>query len=156
MSLLTATQLAQIPEVSVSFHPHTPRNRKRPIVDTSQQAHQVFLHCWDKSRLEYEERLYVLLLNSKNAVLGVHHHSTGGRIQTSVDIAQIFGLALKANATKIILAHNHPSGNLTPSRMDMNLTREVKAAADIVKVKFIDHLILTKDRYLSLSDDGLL
>lgn len=159
MSSLTASQLAQIPEIAISFHfntlPHQ-AHQERPVIDGSDDAYQVFLHCWEKESLEYEERMYIMLLNGSNQVLGVHHHATGGRMMVLADIGQMFGIVLKANATGLLIAHNHPSGRLKPSEVDKKLTKEVENVAKLLKVKLYDHLIVTPKAYFSFSDDGLL
>lgn len=160
MSTLTAQQLAQIPEISVSFHFRSPSSngmpQKRPIIKTSQRAYEVFLHCWNHERIEYEERMYIMLLNAQSEVLGVHHHATGGRAHVLTDISQIFGIALKANATGLMLAHNHPSGSVRPSEEDKALTRATERAAALLKVRLYDHLIITPSTYYSFCDEGLL
>lgn len=158
MSTLTARQLAQIPQICVTFHAAAPQGGKqeRPLIDSSHKAYQVFLHCWEQESLEYEERMYIMLLNARCAILGVHHHATGGRAHVLTDISQIFGIALKANATGLLLAHNHPSGNLKPSEDDKALTRSMERAAALLKVRLYDHLIITPENYFSFSDAGLL
>ncbi|MGH1337256.1 MAG: JAB domain-containing protein [Aureispira sp.] len=159
MSALTASQLAQIPEIAVSFRFNTLPNQAHqepPIINGSENAYQIFLHCWEKESLEYEERMYIMLLNASNQVLGVHHHATGGRMYVLTDIGQIFGIVLKANATGVLLAHNHPSGRMHPSEDDKMLTKKVAKAAALLKVKLYDHLIITPKAYFSFSDEGLL
>ena len=109
MSALTASQLAQIPEIAVSFRFNSLPNQapqEPPIINGSENAYQIFLHCWEKESLEYEERMYIMLLNASNQVLGVHHHATGGRMYVLTDIGQIFGIVLKANATGLLLAQS--------------------------------------------------
>ena len=75
---------------------------------------------------------------------------------TIVDVRLIFAAAIKANAVGLILAHNHPSGNLKPSYIDIQLTKRVKEAGQLLDIQLLDHLILTSDGYLSMADEGLI
>ena len=68
----------------------------------------------------------------------------------------ILYIALKTNSTGIILAHNHPSGDLKPSSTDINLTRKIKSACEIMDLKLHDHIVLAKEGYLSFMDEGIL
>ena len=89
-------------------------------------------------------------------MLGIYNVSKGGISSTIVEIRHILYIALKTNSTGIILAHNHPSGNLKPSSTDINLTRKIKSACEIMDLKLQDHIILTKDNYYSFMEGGLL
>ena len=80
--------------------------------------------------------------------------SEGGLTETSVDVRLILQGALLTNATQIILAHNHPSGNLKPSSQDDMLTKRVQKACEIMRVGFTDHLILSPEGYYSYRDEG--
>lgn len=71
-------------------------------------------------------------------------------------LKKIFQVALKSNASSIILAHNHPSGNLQPSEADIKLTRKIKDAGTNLDLPVIDHIILTSESYYSFADEGLL
>ena len=73
-----------------------------------------------------------------------------------VDTRRIFQGALLTNSSSIIVAHNHPSGALKPSSQDIRITKEIKSAGEILKIKVLDHLILTSDGYYSMADDGLM
>jgi len=97
-----------------------------------------------------------MLLNRAYKVLGIVPISRGGIGGTVVDLKLIFGTAFKAGASNIILAHNHPSGNLLPSNQDLALTKKIVAAGNIVDIKIIEHLIITNEGYYSFSDEGLL
>jgi DNA repair protein RadC len=82
--------------------------------------------------------------------------SSGGITGTIVDQRIVLGTALKAAATAIILAHNHPSGNLQPSQSDIDLTTRMKAAATFMDITIIDHLIVTDENYYSFADEGII
>jgi DNA repair protein RadC len=80
--------------------------------------------------------------------------STVGITGTVVDIRLLLSVALKTAATGIILAHNHPSGNLKPSEADKELTNKIKKASEYTDIKLLDHLIISSDSYLSFSEQG--
>jgi DNA repair protein RadC len=89
-------------------------------------------------------------------VLGVLHLSSGGITGTVADVRLIFGTALKAAASGIIISHNHPSGQLKPSQLDKNVTTKIREAGDMLDIKLMDHIIVGHEgQYLSFSDEGL-
>ena len=82
--------------------------------------------------------------------------SEGGVTGTFVDTKIIFKLALEELATGIILVHNHPSGNLSPSQSDINMTKKIKEAGRVMEVQLLDHLIIAGNKYYSFADEGLI
>jgi DNA repair protein RadC len=114
------------------------------------------LNSWSKNTIELQEEFKILLLNRANVVLGVYSMSKGGVSGTFVDAKLIFSVALKCNASSIILAHNHPSGNLNPSQADKNITKKLVSAGKYLDVSILDHVIITKDDYYSFADNGLM
>ena len=98
-----------------------------------------------------------MLLNRANRVLGLASLFKGGGSGTVIDQRIIFQYSLKANAHSIILAHNHPSGNLKPSEADITITNKVKQSAGLLDINLLDHLIISPDRcFYSFADEGLL
>lgn len=128
----------------------------RPKVSSSRSAYQVLVESWDQDRIEFVEQFKILLVNTANRVLGVCDICTGGVAATYVDIKLVMTAALKANATGVILAHNHPSGNLQPSNADKEITRKIVSAGQILEIRILDHIIVTTDGYFSFQDEGLL
>ncbi|MEX2233621.1 MAG: JAB domain-containing protein, partial [Cyclobacteriaceae bacterium] len=122
----------------------------------SMDAYNVLLDSWDDNKLELIEQFKVLLMNRANKVLGVFEVSTGGMAGTVADPKLIFAAAIKGAACGIILAHNHPSGNLAPSHADMDLTRKIKEAGKLLEIQVLDHIILTSEKYYSFADEGIL
>ncbi len=113
--------------------------------------------CFKGSKVDRKFSLSkVLLLNRANKVLGVYEVSTGGISGTVADPRLIFVAALKANACSLIISHNHPSGNLKPSRHDEELTAKIKQAGEFLDIKLLDHLIVTPEAYYSFGDEGIL
>ena len=147
--------ICNISEIKLSYNPKI-KAGDRLKVTKPLEVYKAFLTSWDKDKLQLVEQFKVMLLNPANHVMGIVEISSGGIAGTVVDPRLIFGTALKAAATRIILAHNHPTGNLTPSDLDKRLTRNIKSGADILDINLLDHMIITAHGYSSFSDMGLL
>ena len=106
----------------------------------------------DKDREEF----LICLLDTANAFVGLSVVSIGGLAASIVEPRQVFKTAVLANAAAIILAHNHPSGNLEPSREDIRITRQLVEAGKLMSIPVHDHLIITTDGYTSLAERGIL
>ncbi len=103
------------------------------------------------------EEFWIILLNRANKVIGKEQISSGGVAGTVVDAKMIFRTALeKGPASGIILAHNHPSGNLKPSQADIDITKKLKQAGVNLDINVLDHLIIAGQSYYSFADDGAL
>lgn len=126
-----------------------------PKVCGSHDVEQQFRLIWSPHMDRIEEFL-VLCLNRANRILGWAKISQGGMSGTVADPKVIFQVGLKSNACSLILAHNHPSGNLQPSEADIQLTRKLKDAGVLLDLPILDHLILTSEGYYSFADEGLL
>jgi len=105
--------------------------------------------------LKHEE-FWIVLLNRANKVTAIERISEGGLTGTVADPRRIFNNALKAEATSIILSHNHPSGNIQPSSMDIELTKKLKKAGEVLDISVYDHLIIGENNYYSFADEGML
>jgi DNA repair protein RadC len=102
------------------------------------------------------EEFWVVLLNRANRVLKVQQISQGGISGTVADPKIIFKAALNELASGLILAHNHPSGNLTASQADIDLTKKMREAGKLLEIQVLDHLIIGGQKYFSFADEGLL
>lgn len=129
---------------------------ERPKITTSKDAYNILMKCWDENKIEFVEQFKVLFLNQAKKVLGMYEVSTGGVSGTVADPRVIFVAALKSNCSSIVIAHNHPSGNLKPSRHDEALTQKIKSGGEFLDIKLLDHLIVTNETYFSFADEGLL
>ncbi len=127
---------------------------QRPQVTSSKQGYELLKRTWDKFKIELFEQCKVLLLNQAGKVLGIYEASAGGATGTVADPKLIFIAALKAAASSIILAHNHPSGSIKPSRADIELTRKIKGGGNLLDITVLDHLIITKEVFYSFADEG--
>lgn len=102
-----------------------------------------------------QEQLRILALTTKNHVLAMPVISTGTVNQSQVRPAEVFKPAVRMNATSIIIVHNHPSGDPSPSKEDVAITRELVAAGRLLEIEVLDHVIIGVGRYVSLKDQGL-
>jgi DNA repair protein RadC len=129
---------------------------EKPKVKTSNDAFKLLLETWNENTIELQEEFKVILLNNSNEVLGIFPMSKGGITACVVDVRLIFACALKANATNIIVAHNHPSGKLIPSSNDIDITQKIKSAGKILDIYLLDHIIITAKGYYSFTEEGKL
>lgn len=136
-------------EVS-SNHPDLTHYIKSP--DDVVQVAKDFLRLEEES----EEYMYMLGLNTKNKVLGVFEVSHGTVNASIVGTREIFQKALLLNSVSIIVMHNHPSGDPTPSRQDIEVTKKLVSAGEILGVEVLDHIIVGDGQYSSLKEKGYL
>lgn len=102
-----------------------------------------------------QEHLRVLLLDTKNCVLASRNVYKGNVNTSVIRIAELFRVAIRHNSTAMIIAHNHPSGDPTPSPEDVRVTRQIVEAGDLLDIEVLDHLIIGQGRYVSLKERGL-
>lgn len=102
------------------------------------------------------EEFWAIFLDQKNHVIYKTQISKGGISGTLVDVRVIFRIAIEHFATSVVVAHNHPTGNLTPSQPDISITRRIKEAGDLLDIKLLDHLIIGENSFFSFSEQGLL
>lgn len=129
---------------------------ERPLIKCSKDCYATLMKVWDENKIEFQEEFKVLLMNRANRVIGVYEASRGGITGTVADPRLILAAAIKGLAVAIVLAHNHPSGNLKPSLADEQLTSKIKEAARYHDIRVLDHIIVTADAYNSFADEGLL
>ena len=148
-------QNTKVSEVILSYKT-TVKASERPQINSSIDVYKVLQENWNYEVIEFIEEFKVLLLNRANRVIGIVPISVGGTAGTIADPKVIYVSALKANAASIILAHNHPSGNLKASHADIELTKKLKNAGLFLDLPILDHIILTKDGFLSFADEYLM
>lgn len=107
------------------------------------------------SDLSHEE-FWIIHLNRASRLIKLEKFSVGGVAGTSVDLKLLFKSALEQTSSAIILAHNHPSGQLNPSTADKHLTKKIIEAAGLFEIQISDHLIVSSDTYFSFADEGIL
>ncbi len=126
----------------------------RPKIKSSQDAYNEFLKVFNAETIEHHEECILLLVNRANSVLGWVKISQGGIAGTVIDVRVIMSIAITANASGIIIAHNHPSGQIVPSDPDKQITRQIKEAGKILQILLLDHIIIGENSYYSFSDEG--
>ena len=135
---------------------YTSKGNTEKKVLNSQDATDIFREHFDAEQIDYRESFYSMYMNQANKVLGIQKISESGITSSLVDIRIIMQGALLCNAVSIIIAHNHPSGNLTPSREDINITQKIKEAGQLLNINLLDHCIITSIDSYSFSDEGIL
>lgn len=126
---------------------------EKPMISKSNEAYQILKNQLSDLRTE---EFWAIFLNQSNKVLHTSQLTQGGINQSIVDVRVLFKIALDHFSTGIIIAHNHPSGNLKPSREDIEITQKIKEGGGLLNIQLLDHLIITQNSYLSFSDEGLL
>lgn len=123
------------------------------VIRSPEDANSVatdFIHLHEQS----EEYLYMICLNTKNKIIGVFELSHGNVNSSIYSVREMFQKALLANAVNIIVMHNHPSGDPTPSREDILVTERAKEAGKLIGIDILDHIIVGDGRYCSLKERG--
>lgn len=143
---------ANVAEIQLTYR-NKVRAKDRPVITCSRDAYWVLKSNWS-DQMGLLEEFNILLLDRSNRVLALCPISKGGISATIVDLKIVFAAALKGRASSIILAHNHPSGNLRPSQEDIDLTHKFKEAGKVLEIQVLDHLILSPDGgYYSFGDE---
>ena len=150
------SELMKVSEVKLSYKISAKRS-EMPIISETNEAKKLMVGLFDEDQIEYRESFCVAFLNRRNRVLGVSRLFDGGITSCAVDQKVIFQHALLANASAILLAHNHPSGNPIPSSEDRKLTDNICKCGDILGIKVLDHIIVSSDsESFSFSENGLI
>lgn len=125
----------------------------KPVISNSKDAYFILKNQLSDLRTE---EFWALFLNQSNKVVYTSQLTQGGISQSIVDVRVLFKTALDHFSTGIIIAHNHPSGSLKPSKEDISITQKIKEAGKTLSIQLLDHIIITQDTYFSFSDEGLL
>jgi DNA repair protein RadC len=150
------TQQTTISEVRLVYRTKV-KASDRLQVKCSKDAFDIFMESWDLESIEHVEEFKLMLLTRSNTVLGIASISKWGINGTVTDVRIILQYAIKANASDIIICHNHPSGNMQRSESDLAITRKIKESGNVMDVQLLDHLIIIPEgRYYSMGDEGIL
>jgi len=129
---------------------------ERLQVKCSKDPVDIFMENWDLDSIEHIEESKLMLLTRSNKVLGIASISKGGISGTVTDVRLILQYAIKANASGIIICHNHPSGNVQPSESDIAITRKIKESGIVMDIQILDHLkVVSEGNYYSMGDEGI-
>lgn len=141
-----------VAEITVQYKPFVNQN---PNITSVLDAYDLLYNAFSEDTIALQEQFKVIYLNKSNTVIGIYNLSTGGIDSTVVDIRLVFAVGLKICATGMILAHNHPSGNINPSHQDRLLTKRIREAAQLFQINLQDHIIVVpeKGKYYSFAED---
>ena len=129
---------------------------ERPLITSSYDSYKILMASWNMGCISFTESFKVILLNKANRVLGIKEISSGGMTACIADPKIIFMTALASGACGIVLAHNHPSGNLNPSKADLDITEKLKNGGQLLDIAVLDHIIVTHVNFYSFADEGLM
>jgi DNA repair protein RadC len=147
----------KIPEIEVLVKMKGAKNSELPTISSSEDMYKVLKLCFNNYKINWVEEVVMVCLNKANKVIGFYRVSSGGVAESIVDPKVIFTTALSTPGTcAIILAHNHPSGNLKPSEQDLYITNKIKEGGKLLEIKLLDHLIIPDEGYFSFIDENLL
>ncbi|MBQ4348710.1 MAG: hypothetical protein IJC79_03745 [Clostridia bacterium] len=127
-------------------------HKKRPVLATKKDYIKYLRHLYLDS--PNNERIYILCFDSNNRLVACRKISEGDFSSALFDIRKIASAVLEVNAKKIVLSHNHPNGMLEPSREDCSITAELRDLLSLLKVKFVDHVIITDTNHFSMCSSG--
>ena len=126
------------------------------VLITSSKSAAEYIRQFYSDDIEIYESFFILLLNRANKTIGYAKISQGGITGTVVDKKIIAKYVIDSLASGVIIAHNHPSGQLVPSDADKRVTKDIKEVCSLIDTQLLDHVILTSESYLSFSDEGIL
>lgn len=151
------TNISNLGEVTLNYKYHNPSIKDRPLITNASDAVEVIKLVIDMQRIALQEQFIVIYLNQANKVVGTMNVFSGSIKSTVIDIKLILASGILLMSSGVIVAHNHPSGNLKPSREDLALTKRLSTALQYMEMKLVDHFIITPDDdYLSFANEGLL
>lgn len=155
LSIIIMKEIENVAEIEISYRPAI---ANKPIIKSSLDAYVILKEFFPVNTVGLQEHFTVMFMNRSNRVLGLHPLSRGGISSCLVDVRLILSIALKTASTGIVLSHNHPSGNLNPSRQDIDLTAKIKEACKFFDIAVLDHIIISPEerQYFSFSDEGML
>ncbi|MCH7411863.1 JAB domain-containing protein [Belliella sp. R4-6] len=145
----------QVAEIKLSYS-HKVKPSLMPKINSSQDASRLLRENWDEDNLGFIEEFKLMLVSRCNKVIGICNIAKGGTSCVTVDVKLLMAAVIKGNCAGVILAHNHPSGNLKSSEQDRRLTGKIKEACKLFDITVLDHIILTAESYYSFADEGLI
>lgn len=158
ITLKTFERTPSLAELKVTYRrsrPRDDRQTKMPwVLSTPVTCEKYLRTLWDKDTIDLREEFVVVCLNASLEVLGWVKLHTGGLDHATVDSRLVFAVALQTASAGIVVAHNHPTGNLNPSDADRITTRRLRDGARLLGIRFLDHVILNRDGYFSFAEAG--
>ena len=154
MSNNTCSVTQRLSEITIKYQRKVKYSDMHKI-SCSQDALEVIREIWSDN-MDHVEEFVVLCLNRANKVLGWSKISTGGTSGCIADPKVIFQIAIKSNSSSIIVAHNHPSGNINQSNSDKEITKKLKSSGSFLDIPVLDHIIIISESFFSFADEGLM
>jgi site-specific DNA-cytosine methylase len=152
---MSSEDITEVVEVELKLNTEG-KKRFFGTVNYSKQTADFINSIYKPGEIDLRECFYVLYLNRRNRIIAYYRVSAGGITGTVVDIRLVLAAALKLMATSIIVAHNHPSGGLSPSLADEKITKSLNAACKYHDIKLLDHYIISSEGFFSFADNGLI
>ena len=150
----TNVMALKFPEIKISVKIKGAKFSELHTVSNSKEAYEACMEIFNKDTIQYTEEVLLLFISRAGKLLGFSKISSGGTSHVIIDSKVIFTLALNSCAQSIIVAHNHPSGNLTPSRADIAITEKLCKQGEIMDIKILDHIICSNEGYYSFLESG--
>ncbi len=150
------TQLNELQAPQVYINYVRPEYDSMKKVLKSEECVDIIRELYNDFRIDYKECFWVVLLNASNCVLGISKVSEGSDMKTVASTKEILQLTILSHATAVILIHNHPSGSTLPSGPDKALTKRIRISLELFEIELLDHIVITKEGYLSMADEGIL
>jgi len=142
-----------LPEIKIKV---TLKKGDKINIGKSQDAFDVIKKLMSEDTLYWTEEMILLAVNRQNEVYGWYRLSTGGTVGTIVDAKVVFTILLNAGASAFIIAHNHPSQTMKASQADIEITKQLKEAGELLDISLLDHIIVAGESYLSMADDNII
>jgi DNA repair protein RadC len=117
---------------------------------------EVIRKMFKSNTFYWTEEMILVCLSRANNIIGFYNVSSGGVTGTVCDPKVVMTVALQSGASRIIVAHNHPSGNKSPSIQDIDITRKLKSACEVMDIHLLDHIIITDKEHTSIIEEGFL
>lgn len=140
----------------VEIHYKRPLFSEMKTIATAQDVNTILRSYINPKLIDVKEFFWVVFLSRANCVLGISTINCGDVHGVTVNIREILQLTLLTHASQIIVAHNHPSGKLKPSKKDEDITKKIADGVALFDVKLLDHLIITSESFLSFANEGIL
>lgn len=150
------TDYSKVSEVKLTYTTKVKASERYSITSPDDLYKFLIDYVFDSETIELRESFKLILLNRANKVLGFSSLFEGGISATITDVRMIMQTALLGNASSIIVAHNHPSGQLQASEADKRITTKIKEAGALLDITLLDHIIVTSAGYFSFSNEGII
>lgn len=148
--------MMKLPEIILTLQYKGTKKTELKKIDSSRTAAEVLRLFFNDGTINFSEEFVMVCLNTAAQVIGYYRVSKGGMTSTTVDVRIIATIALNCCATNVIIAHNHPSGQLKPSEADKRVTERVKEGLNTLDIKLSEHIILSDEGYFSFADEGMI